>query len=78
MREGFFGFVLSPLPFALSLVGAMLLLPCFPVEAQQPKKQARLGYLVTAGDPGNLDSPDNAFRQGLRDLGYVEGENILS
>jgi putative tryptophan/tyrosine transport system substrate-binding protein len=33
--------------------------------------------LVTAGDPGNLDSSDKAFRQGLRELGYVEGENIL-
>ena len=41
------------------------------------KEIPRLGYLVTAGDPGNLGSPDKAFRQGLRDLGYVEGENIL-
>ena len=46
-------------------------------EAQQPKKIPRIGYLVTADDPGNLGSPEKAFRQGLRDLGYIEGENIL-
>jgi putative tryptophan/tyrosine transport system substrate-binding protein len=68
---------LCPLPFALSLVGAMVFALCVIAEAQQPKKLPRLGYLVTAGDPGNLDVPDKAFRQGLRDLGYVEGENIL-
>ena len=42
-------------------------------EAQQPKKLPRIGYL--AGDP---HSPSHeAFRQGLRDLGYVEGQSIL-
>ena len=77
MRKRFLGLTLSPLPFALSLVSAMLFALCPTAEAQQPKKVPRLGYLVTAGDPGNLGSPDKAFRQGLRDLGYVEGENIL-
>ena len=46
-------------------------------EAQQPKKLPRIGYLVTAGDPGNPDSHDKAFRERLRDLGYIEGKNIL-
>ena len=41
------------------------------------KESSAATTLVTAGDPGNLGSPDKAFRQGLRDLGYVEGENIL-
>jgi putative tryptophan/tyrosine transport system substrate-binding protein len=59
------------------LLSALLFVFCFSAEAQQPKKLPRIGYLVTAGDPGNLDSPDKAFRQGLRELGYVEGENIL-
>jgi putative ABC transport system substrate-binding protein len=67
MRKIFIGFALSAMLFPL----------CFPVWAQQAKKLPRIGYLVTAGDPGNPDSPDKAFRQGLRDLGYVEGENIL-
>jgi len=47
---------------------------CFPAEAQQPKKVPRIG--VMAASP--LDSSlSEAFRQGLRDLGYVEGENII-
>jgi len=43
-------------------------------EAQQAAKVARIGYLVgdLAGRPQLLE----AFRQGLRDLGYVEGRNV--
>ena len=59
------------------LLSALLFAFCFSAEAQQPKKLPRIGYLVTAGDPGNLDSPDKAFRERLRDLGYIEGKNIL-
>jgi putative ABC transport system substrate-binding protein len=40
-------------------------------EAQQPKKVPRIGYLAGAGS-----APSQAFLQGLRDLGYVEGQNI--
>src|SRR4030095_17242317 len=47
------------------------------VQAQQPKKLPRIGYLVTVGDRSNPAFPDKAFQQGLRDLGYIEGENIL-
>ena len=52
----------------------------WPVVArgQQPKKVPRIGFLAT----GSLELADslvniNAFRQGLRELGYVEGDNIL-
>jgi len=42
-------------------------------EAQQPKKLLRIGYLTNTG----RESPHaQAFRQGLRDLSYVEGKNI--
>jgi ABC-type uncharacterized transport system substrate-binding protein len=46
-------------------------------DAQQPAKAARIGYLA----PGSLESPESrvileAFRQGLRERGYVEGQNI--
>src|SRR5437879_4548256 len=48
-------------------------------EAQQPKKVPRIGYLSIASssssDPVGALRVD-AFRQGLRDLGYVEGKNI--
>ncbi len=46
------------------------------IEAQPAAKSARIGYLATdlvAGDPRTLE----AFLQGLRDLGYVEGRNLL-
>ena len=51
---------------------------CRSLRAQQPSKIARIGYLAT----GPLDSREQrsgleAFRQGLRELGYVEGQNIV-
>ena len=50
----------------------MLLAPCFPAQAQQPGKIPTIGYLGnTARSPYS-----EAFRQGLRDLGYIEGQNI--
>jgi ABC-type uncharacterized transport system substrate-binding protein len=47
-------------------------------RAQQPKKVARIGFLVT----GSLESPEAlvgfyAFRQALHERGYVEGQNIV-
>jgi putative tryptophan/tyrosine transport system substrate-binding protein len=41
--------------------------------AQQPAKVPRIGYLV----PNLAATPPEAFRQGLRDLGYVEGRNLM-
>jgi putative tryptophan/tyrosine transport system substrate-binding protein len=46
-------------------------------EAQQPAKVPRIGYLSGRGDPSTPDPLVDAFRQGLRDLGYIEGKNIL-
>ena len=45
------------------------------VEAQQPTKIARIGYL-TAACPDTQSARTEAFRQGLRDLGHIEGQNI--
>jgi putative ABC transport system substrate-binding protein len=55
---------------ALSLLAAPLA-----AEAQQAAKVARIGYLSTnlAANPHMQE----AFRQGLRDLGYVEGRNVV-
>jgi ABC-type uncharacterized transport system substrate-binding protein len=47
------------------------------VEAQQPKKLPRIGYIATAGDSNNPGLVVAAFREGLRDLGYIEGKNII-
>jgi len=43
--------------------------------AQQPKKVARIGYLIAGTFSGQAPYTE-AFRQGLRDLGYIEGQNI--
>jgi putative ABC transport system substrate-binding protein len=58
------------------LVVVILLAVGVTAEAQQPGKIPRIGFLgnSTAALEENLVEP---FRQGLRDLGYVEGKNIL-
>ncbi len=47
----------------------------FQADAQQPKKVARIGY-ISQLSPSN-DSAREAFRQGLRELGYIENQNIV-
>jgi putative tryptophan/tyrosine transport system substrate-binding protein len=49
---------------------------CFAAEAQQPRKVSRIGWLGGASASA-LASRVDAFRQGLRELGYVEGKNIV-
>jgi putative tryptophan/tyrosine transport system substrate-binding protein len=56
--------------FALAL-GALIVALCLPAQAQEEKKIPWIGYLAGAGS-----SPNQAFVQGMRDLGYVEGKNI--
>jgi putative tryptophan/tyrosine transport system substrate-binding protein len=55
---------------------AMLFALCSSAQAQQPTKVPRVGFLT--GAPLSSQSARNeAFRQGLRELGYVEGKNIV-
>ena len=56
---------------------SMLLAPCSAVEAQQPKKVPRIGYLTADSRSARADVRAEAFRQGLREFGYVEGKNIV-
>jgi len=57
-------------------LSAWLFALSFPAAAQQPAKIPRIGFLV--GTTGSAASTrTEGFRQGLRDLGYVEGKNIL-
>jgi putative ABC transport system substrate-binding protein len=59
---------------SLVLIAVVLLAVAVVAEAQQPKKIPRIGVLRPA--PGAAPLYE-AFRQGLRDLGYVEGQNIV-
>jgi putative ABC transport system substrate-binding protein len=58
------------------LVAAMLLAIAVVAEAQQPKKVPRVGYLGSLPLSAFV-SRIEAFREGLRELGYVEGKNIV-
>jgi putative tryptophan/tyrosine transport system substrate-binding protein len=46
-----------------------------PAEAQQTKKVPRIGFL-SASSPSSMRARVEKFRQGLHELGYVEGQNI--
>src|SRR5881397_4058765 len=61
--------------FRLAL-SAMLFALCSSAEAQQPNKVLRIGFL-NALSPSTIAARLEAFRQGLRELGYVEGKNIV-
>ena len=57
----------------LAGTGAVLLSTPLVSEAQQAAKVARIGYLTVNAAPDRAE----AFRQGLRDLDYVEGSNVV-
>jgi putative ABC transport system substrate-binding protein len=63
----------SPVRIAL---GALLLTLCSVADAQQPVKVPRIGYLSVSSLPAMADRIE-VFRQGLRELEYVEGKNIV-
>ena len=56
-------------------LSALLLALCYSAQAQQPAKVPRIGYLTPSVSPNS--SQFEAFRQGLRELGYIEGKNIV-
>jgi len=57
-------------------LSVMLLALSLPAQAQQPTKISRIGFLG-ATSPFTNTARIEAFRQGLRELGYVEGKNIV-
>jgi putative tryptophan/tyrosine transport system substrate-binding protein len=58
------------------LVAVILCTVVAVAEAQQPKTIPRIGFLGI-GSVSSITSRYEAFRQGLRELGYVEGQNII-
>jgi putative tryptophan/tyrosine transport system substrate-binding protein len=66
-------------PKWVGILAFSITLACGGAWAQQPAKIPRIGYLTGSSPPTNT-TPDlnaDAFRQGLRDIGYVEGKNIV-
>jgi len=57
------------------VVAVMLLAMGIIADTQQPKNIPRIGFLV-ASSPSYYANRIEIFRQGLRELGYVEGKNI--
>jgi putative ABC transport system substrate-binding protein len=55
---------------------ALILTTIHLAVAQQPKKVSRIG-LLSVTSPSTIADRTEAFRQGLRELGYVEGKNIV-
>jgi putative tryptophan/tyrosine transport system substrate-binding protein len=60
----------------VGLLATVLLTTAPPTQAQQPAKFHQIGYLST-DSPSTIAARIEAFRQGLRELGYVEGKNIV-
>ena len=56
-------------------LSAMLYALCGSAAAQQPKKVPRIGYLSSI-DPASDSARAEAIRLALRELGYIEGQNI--
>jgi putative ABC transport system substrate-binding protein len=61
--------------FLGTLAGGLLAAP-FPADAQPAGKASRIGYLAGGSATASSRFPE-AFRQGLRELGWVEGQNIV-
>jgi putative ABC transport system substrate-binding protein len=66
MRKTLIGFALTALLHAL----------CSSAEAQQPGKIPRIGYVAASSAEGG-HAHREAFRRGLRELGYIEGKNVV-
>ena len=56
---------------------SLLLALSFSAQAQQERKIPRIGFVSGIGDPNTPGLQVEAFRRGLRELGYIEGKNIL-
>src|SRR5215204_4432358 len=59
----------------IGLLGGAFICPALPLRAQQASKTYRVGFLWEA--PTVFPDAQEAFRQELRDLGYVEGQTII-
>jgi putative ABC transport system substrate-binding protein len=63
---------------AVSVIITVVFCLFHPVEAQQPAKMPRIGLIYSSGTAETPSPLFDAFRQGLRDLGYEEGKTSCS
>jgi putative ABC transport system substrate-binding protein len=61
--------------FLSTIAGGLLAAP-LPGDAEQPKTPPRIGFLLMGSPPAGLTFAFDAFREGLRELGWTENENI--
>ena len=61
---------------ALPILFAVLLVPCASAQGEQPANIPRIGYL-TGARLSTISNRTDAFRQGLRELGYIEGKSLI-
>jgi putative tryptophan/tyrosine transport system substrate-binding protein len=61
--------------FFLTLLFVLVL--SIPAEAQQAKKIPKVGYVSASGSASNPDPQFEAFKKGMRDLGYIDGKNVV-
>ena len=59
----------------VALVSSLLMVGVFETDAQQPQKIPKVGFLWI-GSPGSPSPLIEAFENGLRDLGWVKGQNV--
>src|SRR3982751_2498225 len=59
------------------LVPLLLLALCSPAEAQRSPNIPRIGYVSATGNANSPSIHIADFQRGLRDRGYIEGQNIL-
>jgi hypothetical protein len=79
MGKRFFDLALNPVPSALSIFYALLFAFSVADHAQQPKKIPTVGFLLEGFPSSVSDSTRiDAFRQGLREIGYTEGKTFPS
>ena len=66
----------APSHLAADHFGPRFSLAPLTAEAQPAPPVYRIGRLISGNPPAGPDLNLEAFRQGLRDLGYVEGQNL--
>jgi putative ABC transport system substrate-binding protein len=77
MRKKGLVFTLNALRSTLCLLCAVFFALCSSVEAQQ-KKMPQIGWLSTRSSPADsAEFPEKHALEGLRDLGWIEGKNVI-